>query len=125
MKAKTIVAVLLCTATSSQAAFTGAQPKPTGDEPPQVKIARSSADYARVSFGAFHPIEAPDITRTRAVPAEPALPAGGEVAVIAMPFSSLQLSPTLMNTLGFDPNTSQEHPEIDGSGASNNRTVDG
>ncbi len=101
MKAKTIVAVLLCIATSSQAAFTGAQRKAPGDEPPQVKIARPSADYASVSSGAFHPIPEADTARRRAVPAEPAPPAGGEVAVIAMPFSSLELSPTLVEYLGL------------------------
>ena len=101
MKANTIVAVLLCIATSSQAAFTGAQRKPTGDEPPQLRIARSSADYASVSSGAFHPMPEADIARRRAVPAEPAPPAGGEVAVIAMPFSSLELSPTLVEYLGL------------------------
>jgi hypothetical protein len=101
MKAMTIVAVLLCIATSSQAAFTGAQRTSAGNESPQVKIARSSADYASVSFGAFQPIPEADIAQRRAVSAEPVPPPGSEVAVIAMPFSSLQLSPALVEYLGL------------------------
>jgi Spy/CpxP family protein refolding chaperone len=52
-------------------------------------------------FGVLHSMREADIAWTRAVPAEPTPPAGGEVALVAMPFSSLQLSPTLVEYLGL------------------------
>ena len=94
MKSNAIIAVLLCVVTSSQPAFTGVQPKPTDDEPPHVTIARHSSDCARVSVDLL-------IARTPAVPTDPTPSSTGDVVVVAMPFSSLKLSPTLVEYLGL------------------------
>jgi Spy/CpxP family protein refolding chaperone len=53
-------------------------------------------------FGALHSMLEADIARTRAVPAEPTPPAGGQVALVAMPFSSLQVNPSLVEYLGLN-----------------------
>jgi len=94
MKSNAIIAVLLCIVTSSQPAFTGVQPKPTDDEPPHVTIERHSSDCARVSVDLL-------IARTPAVPTDPTPSSTGDVVVVAMPFSSLQLRPTLVEYLSL------------------------
>ncbi len=94
MKSNAIIAVLLCVVTSSQPAFTGVQPKPTDDEPPHVTIARHSSDCARVSVDLL-------IARTPTVPTDPTPSSTGDVVVVAMPFSSLQLRPTLVEYLSL------------------------
>jgi Spy/CpxP family protein refolding chaperone len=94
MKSNAIIALLLCVVTWSQPAFTVVQPKSTDDEPPHVTIARPSSDCAHVS---------PDllIARTPAVPTDPTPSSTGDMVVVAMPFSSLQLSPTLVEYLSL------------------------
>ena len=46
---------------------------------------------------------AADIARTPAVPIEPTPSRGGETVLVAMPFSSLQLNPSLVEYLGLNP----------------------
>jgi hypothetical protein len=53
-------------------------------------------------FGALHAMLEADIARTPAAPTEPA-PSAGEMVLVAMPFSSLQLSPSLVEYLGLNP----------------------
>ena len=76
MKAKIIVVLLLSIVTASQPAFTAVRSKLPNDEPPHV-------------------------ARVPAVPTEPTPSPGGETVLVAMPFSSLQLSPTLVEYLGL------------------------
>src|SRR5258708_24960025 len=94
MKSNAIIAVLLCIVSSSQPAFTGVQPKPTDDEPPHVTIARHSSDCAHVSVDLL-------IARTPAVPTDPTPSSTGDVVAVTMPFSSLQLRPTLVEYLSL------------------------
>jgi len=54
-------------------------------------------------FSALHAILEADIVRTPAVPTEPTPSHGGETVLVAMPFSSLQLSPSLIEYLGLTP----------------------
>jgi hypothetical protein len=54
-------------------------------------------------FSALHTLIEADIARTPAVPAKPAPSPGGEMVLIAMPFSSLQLNPSLVEYLGLNP----------------------
>ena len=130
VKAKVIVAFLLSIATASQPAFTAVRRKLPNDDPPHVAMVGVSADNAHVLadlvatreqgeyvigvpyqvammqfqlLGALHSMLTADIAWTRAVPAEPTPPAGGEVALVAMPFSSLQLTPSLVEYLGLNP----------------------
>ena len=53
-------------------------------------------------FGALHTILEEDIARTPAVPTEPTPSQGGETVWVAMPFSSLQLNPSLVEYLGLN-----------------------
>jgi len=94
MKSNAIIALLLCIVTSSQPAFTGVQIKPTNDEPPHVTIARPSSDCAHVSAD---PLVAP----TPALPTDPSASSTGDMVVVAMPFSSLQLSPRFVEYLSL------------------------
>ncbi len=96
MKSSAILALLLCILTSSQPAFTGVQPKPTDDEPQHVTIARPSSDCAHVSADLL-------ISRMPALPTDPTPSSTGDLVLIAMPFSSLQLSPLLVEYLGLTP----------------------
>jgi Spy/CpxP family protein refolding chaperone len=79
MKAKVIAVLLLSIVTASQPAFTAVRSKLPNDEPPHVAKVGASADNAHVL--------------------EPS--PGGETVLVAMPFSSLQLSPTLVESLGL------------------------
>lgn len=54
-------------------------------------------------FGALHAMLETDIARTPAVPNDSTPPPAGEVVLVAMPFSSLQLSPSLVEYLGLTP----------------------
>jgi Spy/CpxP family protein refolding chaperone len=54
-------------------------------------------------FGALHSVLEADIARGTAVPAEPSPSPGGEMVLVAMPVSSLQLSPSLVEYLGLNP----------------------
>ena len=54
-------------------------------------------------FGALHSILEADIARTPPGPTEPAPSPSGETALVAMPFSSLQLNPSLVKYLGLKP----------------------
>jgi hypothetical protein len=54
-------------------------------------------------FSASHTMLAADIARTPAVPIEPTPSHGGETVLVAMPFSSLQLNPSLVEYLGLNP----------------------
>ena len=94
MKSNAIIALLLCIVTSSQPAFTAVQPKPTDDEPAHVTIARPSSDYAHVSADLL-------VAPTPAVPTDPTASSAGDIVVVTMPFSSLQLSPTLVECLSL------------------------
>jgi hypothetical protein len=53
-------------------------------------------------FSALHAMLEADIARTPAAPTEPTSSAG-EMVLVAMPFSSLQLSPSLVEYLGLNP----------------------
>jgi hypothetical protein len=53
-------------------------------------------------FGALHTILEEDIARTPAVPTEPTPSHSGETVLVAMPFSSLQLNPSLVEYLGLN-----------------------
>jgi Spy/CpxP family protein refolding chaperone len=94
MKSNAIIALLLCIVTSSQPAFTGVQPKPTDDEPVHATIARPSSDCAHVSADLL-------VAPTPAMPTDPTPSSAGDMVVVAMPFSSLQLSPTLVEYLSL------------------------
>ena len=96
MKSNAIVVFLLCIVASSQPAFTGVQPKPTDDEPLHVTIARHSSDCAHVSADLV-------VAPTPAVSTDPTPSSTGDTVVVAMPFSSLQLSPTLVEYLSLTP----------------------
>jgi hypothetical protein len=54
-------------------------------------------------FSALHVILEEDIARAPAVPTEPTPSPGGETVLVAMPFSSLQLNPSLVEYLGLSP----------------------
>src|SRR5258708_40135611 len=54
-------------------------------------------------FSALHAMLEADIARTPAVPKEPTSSFGGEMVLVAMPFSSLQLNPSLVEYLGLNP----------------------
>src|SRR5882724_5249600 len=54
-------------------------------------------------FSALHTMIEADIARTPAVPKEPTSSFGGEMVLVAMPFSSLQLNPSLVEYLGLNP----------------------
>jgi Spy/CpxP family protein refolding chaperone len=54
-------------------------------------------------FGALHAMLEADIARTPAVPTDPTPSSAGDLVLIAMPFSSLQLSPLLVEYLGLTP----------------------
>jgi len=54
-------------------------------------------------FSALHTMLAADIARTPAVATEPTPSRGGETVLVAMPFSSLQLNPSLVEYLGLNP----------------------
>jgi hypothetical protein len=94
MKSNAIIALLLCIVTSSQPAFTGVQLKRTDHEPAHVTIARPSSDCAHVSADLL-------VAPTLAVPTDPAPSSTRDMVVVAMPFSSLQLSPTLVEYLSL------------------------
>ena len=94
MKSNAIIALLLCIVTSSKPAFTGVRPKPTDDEPPHVTIVHPSSDCAHVPANLL-------VAPTPAVPTDPTPSSTGDMVVIAMPFSSLQISPTLVEYLSL------------------------
>jgi hypothetical protein len=54
-------------------------------------------------LGALHSILEEDIARAPAAPTEPTPSPGGETVLVAMPFSSLQLNPSLVEYLGLNP----------------------
>jgi hypothetical protein len=82
MKAKLVVVFLLSIVTASEPAFTAVRRKLPNDEPPHVTMVGVSKDNA-------HALADPTPSSTR------------EVVLVAMPFSSLQLSPTLVEYLGL------------------------
>jgi Spy/CpxP family protein refolding chaperone len=82
MKAKVIVAFLLSIVAASQPAFTAVPHKLPNGEPPHVPMVGVSSDNAQVL-------------------ADPTLSPTGEAVLVAMPFSSLQLSPTLVEYLSL------------------------
>ncbi len=82
MKAKPVVVFLLSIVTASEPAFTAVRRELPSDEPPHVAMVGVSTDNAHAL-------------------ADPTPSATGEVVVVAMPFSSLQLSPTLVEYLGL------------------------
>ena len=91
---KVMVAFLFCTVTASQPAIAAVRRTLIDDKPPQLAIARASADNAHVL--------ADLLAITPVIPAAPAICCG-------IP--------------EIDPDASQIHPEIDGPGTANNRTV--
>jgi hypothetical protein len=54
-------------------------------------------------FGALRAILEEDIARTPAVRTKPNPSAGGEMVLVALPFSSLELNPSLVEYLGLNP----------------------
>jgi Spy/CpxP family protein refolding chaperone len=54
-------------------------------------------------FGALHAMLEADIARTPAVPTDPTPSSTGDLVLIAMPFSSLKVSPSLVEYLGLTP----------------------
>jgi hypothetical protein len=82
MKAKVIVAFLLSMVAASEPAFTAVRSTLPNDEPPHVATVGGATDTVQVL-------------------ADPSLSSAGEVILVAMPFSSLQLSPTLVEYLGL------------------------
>jgi hypothetical protein len=54
-------------------------------------------------FGALHIILEEDIARAPAVRTKPNPSAGGEMVLVALPFSSLELNPSLVEYLGLNP----------------------
>src|SRR5271156_2863 len=82
MKAKLVVVFLLSIVTASEPAFTAVRGKPPSDEPPHGAIVGVSTNNAHAL-------------------ADPTPSSAGEVVLVAMPFSSLQLSPTLVEYLGL------------------------
>src|SRR5271155_3250199 len=108
--------------TASQPAFTAVKRKLSDDEPPHVstagvsagQITREQGEFASGKryqvaimqfqlFSALHTMLAADIARTPAVATEPTPSRGGETVLVAMPFSSLQLNPSLVEYLGLNP----------------------
>jgi Spy/CpxP family protein refolding chaperone len=82
MNAKVVVAFLLSVLTASEPALTAVRRKLSNDEPPHLATVGVSTDNA-------HVLAYPHPSTT------------GEVILVAMPFSSLQLSPTLVEYLGL------------------------
>jgi hypothetical protein len=82
MKATVIVTFLLSIVTASEPAFTTVRSKLPNDEPPHLATVGVSTDNAHVL-------------------ADPNPSSTGEVVLVAMPFSSLQLSPSLVEYLGL------------------------
>ena len=82
MKATVIVTFLLSIVTASERAFTTVRSKLPNDEPPHLATVGASTDNADVL-------------------ADPNPSSAGEVVLVAMPFSSLQLSPSLVEYLGL------------------------
>jgi hypothetical protein len=122
MNIKTIVVFLLCILTASPATITAAGSKPSDDRPPRIVLRCDSADHSHLptDLPAFtsavscrprdlvrhHELETgpseslkEDIVRTPVASAS----STGDLVVIAMPFSSLQLSPSLIAYLGLIP----------------------
>jgi hypothetical protein len=54
-------------------------------------------------FSALHTVLEEDLTQTSAVQTDPTLSSGGATVLVAMPFSSLQLSPSLVEYLRLTP----------------------
>src|ERR1700689_3007274 len=122
MKIKEIVVFLLCTPTASQATITAGQYKPPDDGPPHVELRCGSADHSPL------PTDLPAVTAVASCHPRDLVghheletgPGGGlkedmvrppasvssarDLVVIAMPFSSLQLSPSLVEYLRLIPN---------------------
>jgi len=126
MKTKVIVVFLLGMVNASQAILTTARCKPTNDAPPHVVMGNVSVDDGHVPTDLFAvtPVVPHDprdlvphgelemasmagskanIARTPTVRTDPSPSLAGETVLIAMPFSSLQLSPSLVEYLGLTP----------------------
>lgn len=122
MKIKEIVVFLLCIPTASQATITAGQCKPSDDGPPHVELGCGSADHSPLPTGLLavtavascHPR---DLVRHHELETGPGggpkedmvrplapVSSASDLVVIAMPFSSLQLSPSLVEYLGLIPN---------------------
>jgi Spy/CpxP family protein refolding chaperone len=82
MKAKVIVAFLLSIVTASEPALTAVRRQLPNDEPPRLPMVGVSTDNANAL-------------------ADPNTSSTGEVVLVAMPFSSLQLNPILVEYLGL------------------------
>ena len=82
MKAKLVVVFLLSIVTASEPAFTAVRGKLPSDEPPHRAMVGVSTNNAHALA---------DLTPSST----------GEVVLVAMPFSSLQLSPSLVEYLGL------------------------
>jgi Spy/CpxP family protein refolding chaperone len=82
MKAKVIVAFLLSIVTASEPALTAVRRQLPNDEPPRLPMVGVSTDNANAL-------------------ADPNTSSTGEMVLVAMPFSSLQLNPTLVEYLGL------------------------
>jgi Spy/CpxP family protein refolding chaperone len=82
VKAKVIVAFLLSIVTASEPALTAVRRQLPNDEPPRLPMVGVSTDNANAL-------------------ADPNTSSTGEVVLVAMPFSSLQLNPILVEYLGL------------------------
>jgi Spy/CpxP family protein refolding chaperone len=82
MKVKVIVAFLLSIVTASEPAFTAVRRKLSNDELPHAAMVGVTTDNAHAL-------------------ADPTPSSTGEVVLVVMPFSSLQLNPTLVEYLGL------------------------
>jgi hypothetical protein len=123
MKIKEIVVFLLCVPTASQATITAAQCKPSDGGPPHVVLGDDSVDHsdlptdllAVASVVSCHPRDLvrhyelatgpsgglkEDIVR----PPAASVSSTSDLVVVAMPFSSLRLSPSLVEYLELMPN---------------------
>jgi hypothetical protein len=106
MKAKVIVAFLLSIFSMdlgaiSNAIRTGQITRERGEDVIGERYQVAVMQFQRL--GALHSTLEADIARMPAVPTEPTPSYSGETVLVAMPFSSLQLNPSLVEYLGLNP----------------------
>jgi hypothetical protein len=123
MKIKEIMVFLLCVPTASQATIPAAQWKPSDGGPPHVVLGDDSADHSHhptdllavTSVVSCHPRDlvrhyelatGPRAGLKEGIGRPPAasVSSTGDLVVVAMPFSSLQLNPSLVEYLELMPN---------------------
>ena len=75
-------------------------------------------------LSALHAMLEADLARTQDVQTAPAQSSDGDIVLVSTPFSSLRLSPSLVEYLGLTPTQVRIHPEIDGRGTANDSSAD-